>query len=68
MTLKQGWINRQFARVESDAKKWPYWMQRETQIRAQENKTKTDSNIKRTNELQTPTVRNGGNKNSEQSF
>jgi hypothetical protein len=29
MTLRKGWLNRQFARVESDVQKWPASMQRE---------------------------------------
>jgi hypothetical protein len=35
MTLQKGWINRQFARVERDAQKWPDWMRRETELRQQ---------------------------------
>jgi hypothetical protein len=60
MTLKQGWINRQFARVERDAKNWPDWMQRETQIRAQKNKNEADSDVKRTVEPQTPAAKGAG--------
>lgn len=61
MILKQGWINRQFARVERDAKNWPDWMKRETQFRAQENKTKAAPEVTRTGEPQTPAMRNGAN-------
>ena len=39
MTLQKGWINRQFARVERDAQKWPDWMRRETELRQQVQKT-----------------------------
>lgn len=34
MTLPKGWINRQISRVEQDAKNWPEWMRRETELRA----------------------------------
>lgn len=60
MTLKQGWINRQFARLERDAKNWPDWMRRETEIRVHEQKSKPDSEVKRTGEQQTPAVKNAG--------
>ncbi len=29
MTLRKGWLNRQFSRVESDVRCWPVSMQRE---------------------------------------
>jgi hypothetical protein len=29
MTLRKGWLNRQFTRVESDVRSWPVSMQRE---------------------------------------
>jgi hypothetical protein len=29
MTLKPGWLNRQFARVEEEVRQWPEWMRRE---------------------------------------
>ncbi len=34
MSFEKGWINRQFARVERDAKNWPSWMRREMDMRA----------------------------------
>jgi hypothetical protein len=46
MTLKPGWINRQFARVERDAKTWPEWMRRETELRAERNR-RTQEEIQR---------------------
>jgi hypothetical protein len=39
MTLKQGWINRQFARVENESKSWPSWMLREPEQRSQSKET-----------------------------
>jgi hypothetical protein len=29
MTLKKGWLNEEFVRVDADVRKWPDWMQRE---------------------------------------
>ena len=29
MTLKDGWLNRQFEKVSDDVRSWPVWMQRE---------------------------------------
>lgn len=60
MKLKQGWINRQFARVERDARNWPEWMRRETEVRAQEQKHKSELGPIRMDEQQTPTVKNPG--------
>jgi hypothetical protein len=34
MTLQKGWINRQFARVEKDARNWPSWMRDTAERRA----------------------------------
>lgn len=30
MTLKKGWLIRQFAQVEAEVREWPEWMQRES--------------------------------------
>lgn len=43
MTFKQGWINRQFARVERDAKNWPEWMRRESDLRVHEYRERIES-------------------------
>ncbi len=61
MTLSKGWINRQFARVERDAKNWPDWMRRETEIHAQEQKASTNA-TKPVNENETvaPAVKKAG--------
>lgn len=56
MSLRQGWINRQFARVERDAKNWPDWMRRETEIRASEQKMKSDSETEAVTEPHVPPV------------
>ena len=32
MTLKKGWLIRQFAQVEAEVREWPEWMQREAKF------------------------------------
>jgi hypothetical protein len=49
MTLPKGWINRQFARVERDAEKWPEWMRRETELREREQKASAASDSREGN-------------------
>jgi hypothetical protein len=29
MTLREGWLNRQYSRASADVDRWPSWMQRE---------------------------------------
>ena len=38
MTLKPGWINRQFARVERETEHWPKWLLEDINQRAEEHR------------------------------
>jgi len=29
MSLKEGWLNRQYSKVSADVERWPSWMKRE---------------------------------------
>jgi hypothetical protein len=60
MTLKQGWINRQFARVERDSRTWPEWMRRETEIRGKEQEDKSEAGASRPSQQPAQTAKNSG--------
>lgn len=60
MTLKPGWINRQFARVERDARNWPEWMRRETAVREQEQKHKSEPDAIRDDQHPATAAKNSG--------
>ena len=48
MTLKKGWLIRQFAQVEAEVREWPEWMQREAKFSASQQSDTLRANVQTT--------------------
>lgn len=45
MTFEKGWINKQYGRVERDARSWPSWMRRDSGIAVQREQPRTHAGV-----------------------
>ena len=43
MTFEKGWINKQYGRVERDARSWPSWMRRDSGTTDEREQPRTDA-------------------------